>query len=62
MRQISGTCAKTPPTVSVHQMLWFHLTPNPSTLSAMKTPGNTKENPDDLEIVEGDIHTQYCSD
>jgi hypothetical protein len=38
------------------------MSPNPSTLSAMKIPGNTKENPDDLEIVEGDIHMQYSSD
>jgi len=29
-----------------------HMSHNPSTSSAMKTPGNTKEDPDDLETAD----------
>jgi hypothetical protein len=39
------------------------VSPNPSASSAMKTPGNTKEDPDDLEIAdELDIQMEYSSD
>jgi hypothetical protein len=38
------------------------MSPNPSTSSAMRTPGNTKQNPDDPETVERDIHMEYFSD
>jgi len=39
------------------------VSPNLSTSSAMKTPGNTKEELDDLETAdERDIQTEYSSD
>jgi len=39
------------------------MSPNPSTSAAMKTPGNTKEDPDDLETAgERDIQMEYSSD
>jgi hypothetical protein len=39
------------------------MSPNPSASTAMKTPGNTKEDPDDLETAdERDIHMEYSSD
>jgi hypothetical protein len=39
------------------------MSPNPSNSSAMKTPGNTKEDPDELEIAdERDILMEYSSD
>jgi len=43
---------KRPPKVSVHQPLWYLLTPClllPSTSSAMKMPENTEEEADDPE-------------
>jgi hypothetical protein len=37
--------------------------PTPSTSSAITTPENTEEDPDDTEPAEeGDTHTEYCSD
>jgi len=39
------------------------LSPTPSNTSAMMTPENTKEEPDDTEPVnEGDIKWEYSSD
>jgi len=39
------------------------LFPAPSTLSAMKTPENTEEDPDDPQpAYEGDIQMEYSSD
>lgn len=39
------------------------MSPNPSTSAAMKTPGNKKEDPDDLERAgERDIQMEYSSD
>jgi hypothetical protein len=52
-------------TLSLHQLLWYLLTPSPtpSTSSAMKTPENTEEDPNDTEpIVEGHIQVEYSSD
>jgi hypothetical protein len=37
------------------------LSPSP-TSSAMKTPGNTEEDPDDPESGDGDIQMEYSSD
>jgi hypothetical protein len=52
--------------VSVHQPLWYHLTPYspiPSTSSAMKTQENKDKNPDDPEPADdGDIKIEYISD
>jgi len=63
--QISGKCLKRPPRVSVHQLFWYILTPpspTPLISSAMNTPENTQEDPDDLEPpYEGDIHMEYSS-
>jgi hypothetical protein len=41
--QISGTCSRRPPVVSVHQTFWYHnsLSLIPLTSSALKTPENT---------------------
>jgi hypothetical protein len=39
------------------------MSPNPSTSSTMKTLGNTKEDPDNLETAdEWDIQIEYSSD
>ena len=39
------------------------LSPTPSTSSAMRTPENTEEDPDDLKPAdEGDIQMEYSSD
>jgi len=58
----SGACSKRPPTVSVHQPLWYLLTPTPkpSTSSVMQTLEITHEDPHDPEQAdEGDIQTEY---
>jgi len=34
----------------------------PSTSSAMRTPENTEEDPDDLKPADGDIQIEYSSD
>jgi len=40
-----------------------HLSPTPSTSSAVRTPENTEWDPDDLKPAdEGDIQTEYSSD
>ena len=61
-----GHVKKTPPGVSVHQLLWYRLTflsPNPSSSSAVKTPENTEEDLDDPHLAsEGDIQMICCSD
>jgi hypothetical protein len=50
--------------VSVRQQLRYLLTPTPiQSSSAMMTPENTEEEPDDSEPADGgDIQTLYCSD
>jgi len=44
-------CSKRPSLVSVHQPLCY-LLPTSSTFSALKTPENTEEDPDDHEPVD----------
>jgi hypothetical protein len=40
-----------------------HLSPNPSTSSAIKTPGNTEKDPDDPEpTIVGDNQMEYTLD
>jgi hypothetical protein len=51
--------------VSVHPQLWYLLTTFscPSTSSALKTPENTEEHPNDSEPAdERDIQMEYASD
>ena len=57
-----GACSKTPPRGSVHQLLWYLLTPTPkpSTSSVMQTLEITHEDPHDPEQAdEGDIQMEY---
>jgi hypothetical protein len=57
---------KKTPRASVHQLLWYLLTPcllTPSTYSAMKTTENTDCEPDGSKpAAEGDIQLEYFSD
>jgi len=41
--------------------LWYLLSHNPSTSSAVKTPENTEEDPDDPEPADGGIQMEYSS-
>lgn len=47
---------KQPPRMSVHQLLWYFLTPLSPTppTSAVKSPENTEENPDYPEPATGE--------
>lgn len=58
-------CKKTCKSICISTAVVSHdpMSPNPSTSAAMKTPGNKKEDPDDLERAgERDIQMEYSSD
>jgi hypothetical protein len=49
--------------MSVHQLIWYSLSPTPSTSSAVKAPENTEKDHDDPEPAgEGVVQMEYFSD